>query len=396
MATLTKIRSKQGDVIDEVLLTRFEGPASYTGEDTVELVGHGGVLITQRVLERVLDCGVRLAREGEFSERAFLNGKLDLTQAEAVMDLISANSDLAIRSAQSQLAGSLGQEIEELRGRLIRIMAELEAYIDFPEEDIDPETGDAFLRRISAVEQVVGELLETEEQGRLLREGVRTVIVGAPNAGKSSLLNCLLGFDRAIVSNTAGTTRDTLEELLHIRGVPVRLVDTAGIREGKDEIEQQGIERSQAQLKAADLVIEVVDGTLPKTEGVTGGKRHIRVINKADMGLHATWSGEAGVKLSCRMGDGLDALTRELQQAVAGTVVGGTRTAIVINQRHRECLQRAAGGLENAKLQLSQGNGPEFAAVDLRDALDGIGDVTGRVDTEEILGEIFGKFCIGK
>jgi len=396
MATLTKIRSADGEVIDEVLLTRFEGPASYTGEDTVEIVGHGGVLITQRVLERILECGVRLAKEGEFSERAFLNGKLDLTQAEAVMDLISANSDLAIRSAQSQLAGSLGEEIYDLRAQLISIMAEVEAYIDFPEEDIDPETGDAFLSRISSVEDVISGLLETAEQGRMLREGIRTVIVGAPNAGKSSLLNQLLGFDRAIVSETAGTPRDTVEELLHIRGVPVRLIDTAGIREGVDEIEKQGIERSQIQLAAADLVIEVVDGTLSATKGVTEGKRHIRVINKTDLALHSSWLEKDGVHLSCETGEGIEQLTDLLQQAVAGTAVGSSRSIVAINQRHRDCLHRASEGLKSAKYQLSGGGGPEFAAVDLREALEAVGDVTGRVDTEEILGEIFGKFCIGK
>ena len=282
MAVRKAVEDESGAVIDDVLATWFPGPASYTGEDVLEISGHGGVLVTQRVLERLVACGARVAEPGEFTQRAFLNGKLDLTQAEAVMDVISAQSDLALRAAQVQLEGRLGEETEVLRQQVIEVVAHVEAFIDFPEEDIDPETGNSLRERLLASEARIEKLLSTAEQGRLLREGVRTVILGAPNVGKSSLLNQLLGYDRAIVSATPGTTRDTVEEVVNIGGLPVRLIDTAGLRESVDEIEQEGMQRARAVVETADLVLEVCDASAPprEREGVNS-PHYLLVLNKS-------------------------------------------------------------------------------------------------------------------
>jgi tRNA modification GTPase len=231
--------------VDDVLVTFFRGPKSYTGEDVVEISCHGGILVTRRVLDLLLAAGARMADPGEFTQRAFLNGKMDLTQAEAVMDLIRAQTELALRAANEQLAGHLGNELTDIRELLLTSLAHVEAYIDFPDEQIDPDTGKALLDRILALENRLDRLLATADQGRVLRHGLRTVIYGAPNVGKSSLLNLLLGYDRAIVSEVPGTTRDTIEEVINVRGIPVRLIDTAGARESSDLLESEGIRRTQ-------------------------------------------------------------------------------------------------------------------------------------------------------
>lgn len=398
-----------GATIDEVLVTWFQAPRSYTGEDVVEISCHGGLLVTRAVLDRLLEAGARPAEPGEFSQRAFLNGKMDLTQAEAVMDLISARTDLARRAAHEQLAGRLGEALGALREDLIGIVAHVEAYIDFPEEDIDPDTGATMLGRIDAAREAVARLLATADQGRLLREGVRTVICGAPNAGKSSLLNRLLGFDRAIVSETPGTTRDTIEEVIDFHGLPLRLIDTAGVRESADSLEREGIARTLAQLDNADLAIEVIDASLPGPDisnrsGVEiarhlpAGARHLRLLNKADLGLGAGRGGEAddGLPFSCRTGEGMESLTAAIFRELGGPGANWGADLVAINARHKRCLARAADDLERARESLAGGASPEFAALDLRAALDAVGEVVGKADVEEILGEIFGRFCIGK
>jgi len=333
----------------------------------VELACHGGVLVTRRVLERLLDCGAVSAEPGEFSRRAFENGKLDLTQAEAIMDLISAQTDLAMRAAHEQMQGKLGDQSEALREKLIGVVAHVEAFIDFPDEDIDPDTGAAMLARIDEVSAGIDAMLSTAEQGRILREGVRTVICGEPNVGKSSLLNGLLGYERAIVSDVEGTTRDTVEEVVNIQGIPLRLIDTAGVRDSDDAIEQQGIVRSEKQIELADLIIEVVDGSKASkrllSDDQISGRNHVLVINKNDLGVDPAWE-------DCH--------------------------AVAINARHQECLKRGKKALLAARESLELGVGAEFSALDLRDSLDAIGEVAGRVDTEEIFDAIFGSFCIGK
>jgi tRNA modification GTPase len=366
----------------------------------VEIACHGGRLVTRRVLERLLDCGARAAGPGEFTQRAFFNGKLDLTQAEAVMDLISAQSDLALRAAHEQLEGGIGRQTGALREDLIGLVAHLEAWIDFPEEDIDPDTGDLFSARIDGVRQGIARLLATAEQGRILREGVRTVICGRPNAGKSSLLNLLLGSERAIVSDEAGTTRDTIEEVIVLDGVPLRLVDTAGLRGEAGGIEREGIRRTLHEAGRADLLLVVRDGALPMIEsGVTlpeSAGRVVTVLNKCDLGEHPEWSEQPGVRISCNSGEGLDELRRAIREALDLGEADWGEHAVAINTRHRDCLRRADESLETAAVLLESGAAPELAALELRGALEALGEISGKIDTEEILGAIFSRFCIGK
>jgi tRNA modification GTPase len=395
-----RIVDRGGRVLDEVLLCVYRAPASYTGEDMVEIQCHGGILVTRRILDLLLEHGARAAEAGEFTRRAFLNGKMDLTQAEAVMDLIRAQTDLAMRAATEQLSGRLGRHIVALREALLSTLAHVEAHIDFPDEDIDPATGAALLGRVDEARKEIARLLGTAGQGEILREGLRTVIFGAPNAGKSSLLNRLLGYERAIVSHLPGTTRDTLEEVVNLRGIPVRLIDTAGVRASDDVLERAGIERTRQMLSRAALALHVVDASeAPGDEGEAfpAASQTIVVLNKCDLGVHPAWSGNAGaIKISCKNGEGFEALT----QAIFDAAMRGTGSSddylIAINARHHVCLKAAAGYLDAARAAMQEKISPEFIAVELRAALDAVGDVAGRLDAEELLGEIFSMFCIGK
>ena len=432
-----------GDMrLDDVLLTVFGAPASYTGEDVVEISCHGGVLVSRRILELLLRAGARSAEPGEFTQRAFLNRKLDLTQAEAVMDVISAQTDLALRAANEQLEGRLGGRIRDLRAAVLDTLAQVEAYIDFPEDDISPETGAMLRGRIERALAEVGVLLATAGQGRVLREGLRTVIFGAPNVGKSSLLNRLLGYERAIVSHHPGTTRDVLEETINVRGIPVRLMDTAGIRDSACELEQAGMERTRQAIKRADLVLHVVDASgdaalwsrqsdgcaepqddaevrprmtrmgtdeadvpletiraIREIRGSSPGSpacRHdIIVLNKCDLSIHASWAEHGGVAVSALTGEGFE----KLCDAIVDTACSGAAKgdwSVAINARHQACLETARNFLHAALGAFDQGLSPEFIAEELRAAMDAIGDIVGRADTEELLGVIFGQFCIGK
>ena len=389
--------------VDDVVLTVFRSPASYTGEDVVEISCHGGVLVSQRILDVLLRTGARNADPGEFTQRAFLNRKLDLTQAEAVMDVISAQTDLALRAANEQLSGTLGERIRNLRTAALDILAQVEAYIDFPDDDISPETGVALRGRIESALADVGALLATAGQGKVLREGLRTVIFGAPNVGKSSLLNRLLGYERAIVSHHPGTTRDVLEETVNIRGIPVRLMDTAGIRESSDELEQAGMERTRQAMDRADLVLHLAEASSAPLDqfeqgmldSVAVSPRTLLILNKCDLGEHAGWSGMEGVRISCANGVGMDDLTAAIRKKALGGVAKGD-LSVAINARHQACLEKARSFLNAALGAFEQALSPEFIAEELRAAMDAIGDIVGRADTEELLGVIFGQFCIGK
>ena len=399
-AMLADIIDSEGYVIDHALLLAFPGPASYTGEDTVELHCHGGVLVTQRVLSLLLHAGARAANPGEFTQRAFLNGKMDLTQAEAVMDLIHAQSTLAMRAANEQLEGSIGREACVMREELIHVLAHVEAYIDFPEEDISPDVGQALLARIDAILERTRRMLATAEHGRILRHGARTVICGEPNVGKSSLLNVLLGFERAIVSATAGTTRDTIEEMLQVHGIPLRLVDTAGLRSSTDEIEQHGIARTGKEIERADLMIEVVDATraAAETERVSSdleSARRVLVLNKADLGVHPSWT--AGIRVSCMTSDGIETLRASIRDIVlqhSGHMA--MDHPVAINARHQACFQRVSASLHACRASLVNGDAPEFTALEAREAMQALGEVTGQVDIEDVLDVVFSSFCIGK
>jgi len=397
----SQITDAGGETIDDGMLAVFHGPKSFTGEDTVEFTGHGGMLVTSEVLARIIQAGATHAGPGEFTQRAFLNGKLDLTQAEGVMDLISAQTRLAMRAARSQLEGTLGKRTLDARDSLLKTLAHLEAWIDFPEEDIDPQTGQAFRDGIRRVLATIDSLLATADQGRILREGVRTVIFGEPNVGKSSLLNRLLGFERAIVSDIAGTTRDTIEEIINLHGLPLRLVDTAGVREAGDTIEAAGIQRTVRQIESADLLLEVVDASQPRPRrAVYPGSRanHLLVLNKTDLGEHTDWhSMPEAVRLSCEHGDGFDVLSSAIRDRLHFGEADWGEHAVAINTRHKASLERARSSLAEALMLLEHtGTDPELAAIDMREALDALGEIPGKLDTEDLLGVIFSSFCIGK
>ncbi len=396
-ATLVRLRDQAGVVVDEAVATYFAAPASYTGEDVVEISCHGGMLVTRRVLECLLAAGAHPAEPGEFSRRAFANGKLDLTQAEAVMDIISAGSDLALRAAQNQLQGAISARVQAAADRLISTAAHLGAYIDFPEEEISPDTTEQLADAIHAVRQDLQQLLDTADEGRFLREGVRTAIIGAPNVGKSSLLNMLLGYERAIVSDVAGTTRDTIEECVSVAGLRLRLTDTAGLHESADAIECAGMERSRRAGTEADLVLEVADITQapPPPLPLPHHVERLLLLNKADLAPHPAWETTPGIRLSCRTGAG----RIELEQAIAALFLHrDTATAdfAAINARHRFALQQAIDSLDSAYSSLLMGESPELTDVDLRAALDALGSVVGRIDTEDILTRVFSTFCLGK
>jgi len=403
-----EITSESGDCLDDVLLTLFLAPHSYTGENVVEISTHGGALVSSKVLERLLECGARLAAPGEFTQRAFLNGKMDLTQAEAVMDLITAKSEQAIAAAQQQLSGGLGERMEVLQSEMLTLLAHLEAYIDFPEEDIEPDTLKAMKERAASISQQLDSLLQTAEQGRILRDGVATVICGQPNVGKSSLLNLLAGYERVIVSEIAGTTRDTVEEYVALAGVPLKLIDTAGLRDSSDQIEKAGIERSIAAMAGADLILEVLDRSRPageqervnleKNEAASG--KHIVLLNKSDLSADPSWDevieDDNTLVTSCAESEGIEELAALIQKYFTFEMESSGDSGVAINERHRSCLARSRSAMEEFAQGMQEGRLIELLSADLREAMNTVGEVVGKVDTEELLGEIFGSFCIGK
>jgi len=399
LATLGTIRDSNDEQIDEVLATFFPGPASFTGEDVVEIAGHGGVFVTQKVLSRLIECGARAAEGGEFSQRAFFNGKLDLTQAEGIMDVISAQSDLALKAAQNQMQGSIQKATGFLRGKLIEVTAHLEAYIDFPEDDIDPDTGDGMVKLLFEMVEHCQSLLSTSSTGRLLREGARVVICGEPNAGKSSLLNQLLGYDRALVSDIKGTTRDTVEEVVNIQGLPIRFIDTAGLRETDETIEKAGIDRAWQEMESADLILEIIDGTKSHTEvsrpDLPSNVRDLLVLNKSDLDLATDWGSEA-IPVSCVNNSGIDILRQKIGESLLDGSMLSSSSLIAINGRHQGCLRTIVESLEKSISEIKRSEDPELIALTMRESLQAVGEITGRIDTEEILGEIFAQFCIGK
>ena len=384
--------------IDQVVLSVHRSPASYTGEDVIEISCHGGTLVSAKVLEACLRAGARAARPGEFTERAFLNGKMDLTQAEAVMDLIRAKTDLALRSATEQLEGRLGQKFSEIRNELIELIGQIEAAIDFPEEGIAPDEGETLAVRLDLIREKISVLFATARQGRILREGVRVVIYGATNAGKSSLLNRLLGYERVIVSETHGTTRDTIEEAINLRGVPIRLFDTAGLRKPAEEVELAGIARTEKSLQIADLLLHIADRSAPmpaQFEERVGGPNEIVVLNKSDLPPHPDWTDLAALRISCRTGEGVAELEEEILKRVSRENLRPEST-FGINMRHRDCLRRGLEACDRARAALQSGVSPEYIAIDLNEALGAVGEVIGAVDVEQILDAVFGQFCIGK
>jgi tRNA modification GTPase len=398
-----------GEVVDEVLVAVLRAPRTFTREDVVEITCHGGVLPAKAVLDTVLACGARAADPGEFTRRAFLNGRIDLAQAEAVADVIQSRTELALRAANEQLAGKLSRRINLLRDDLLKALAHIEAHIDFPEEDIGPQTRDQIVDRLSRGLKFVDELLRTADEGRILRRGIRAAIVGRPNTGKSSLLNQLLGHDRAIVSAVPGTTRDTIEETANIRGVPVIFIDTAGLREARDEIEMEGVRRSRQTLDRAELILHVLDASEPLTPADTqflaevADRKCIVVCNKTDLPrrlkagpAHAPAGRPRWVDVCCLTGDGVENLKDAIKDLVWSGEINGEMIEVMINSRHQDALNRARASLLRAVEILRAGGGLELAAADLRMAANAVGEIVGKTTTEDLLDVIFSQFCIGK
>lgn len=416
---------RAGTQVDEVLCAVMRAPRTFTREDVVEISCHGGILSTKTVLDTILECGARLADPGEFTQRAFLNGRLDLTQAEAVADLIHSRTELALRAANEQLAGKLSQRINLLRDDLMNTLAHIEAHIDFPEEDIAPDTREKLEGSLASGIGLMEELLRTAPEGQILRRGVRAAIVGRPNAGKSSLLNQLLGHDRAIVSPIAGTTRDTIEETANVRGLPVIFIDTAGLREARDELETEGIRRSRESLARAEFILHVLDASEPFTAedekflAEFADKRRILVRNKTDLPqrlgaeelgrrfpnprVHGDESQGAGseigapvVDVSCATGQGIGALKDAIKSLVWSGDINAEMTQVTINSRHQDALRRTRESTQLALDALRADASLEFVALDLHLAVKAVGEIVGQTTTEDLLDAIFSQFCLGK
>jgi tRNA modification GTPase len=419
--------TRGGTVVDEVLCAVMRAPRTYTREDVVEITCHGGILSAKTVLDTVLENGARLAEPGEFTKRAFLNGRLDLAQAEAVADLIHSRTELALTAANEQLAGILSQRINQLRDDLMHTLAHIEAHIDFPEEDISPDTREQLVSQLERGLAFMDELLRTANEGQILRRGIRAAIVGRPNAGKSSLLNQLLGHDRAIVSHIPGTTRDTIEETANVRGLPVVFVDTAGLREARDEIEREGIRRSRESLARAEFILHVLDASEPLTAedekyfAEFADKKRIFVRNKVDLpvkldvaelkrhvGVQASacspdklklglqQAGAPVVDVCCLTGQGIEPLRDAIKALVWSGEIKAEMLQVMINARHQDALRRSREAtlrtLEALRADLSL----ELVALDLHIAVNAVGEIVGKTATEDLLDSIFNQFCIGK
>ncbi|MGK9066420.1 tRNA uridine-5-carboxymethylaminomethyl(34) synthesis GTPase MnmE [Stutzerimonas chloritidismutans] len=397
-----------GEVIDEGLLLFFLGPHSFTGEDVLELQGHGGPIVLDMLLNRCVELGARLARPGEFSERAFLNDKLDLAQAEAIADLIEASSAQAARNAVRSLQGEFSRRVHQLTEKLIQLRIYVEAAIDFPEEEIDFLADGHVLSLLEGVRQELAAVLREAGQGALLRDGMNVVIAGRPNAGKSSLLNALAGREAAIVTDIAGTTRDILREHIHIDGMPLHIIDTAGLRDTCDEVERIGVERAIRAIGEADRILLMVDATThesaealwPALLQTRPEPSRITVIrNKADLtgetpSLKTSEEGQVTLSLSARSGDGLELLREHLKACM-----GFDQTAesgFSARRRHLEALRHAADHLAHGQAQLTLAGAGELLAEDLRQAQQALAEITGAFSSDDLLGRIFSSFCIGK
>jgi tRNA modification GTPase len=387
-----------GKTLDDAVLTFWRAPHSYTGEDTVEISCHGNPRIVESMVRACLELGARAARPGEFTQRAFLNDKLSLTQAEGLLDLLYAPTERALASARAMKEGKLGRALETLRAELIDLLSHLEASLDFAEEGIEPRVGEDFSMRVKNVRDKIGQLIRTAPLGRILQEGALAVIVGEPNVGKSSLLNALLREDRAIVAPTPGTTRDLIEAPCNVRGLPLRLIDTAGQRDSTDPVEAEGNRRARALLPKAQLLLHVVEAHVPfvpaKIE-LPADIPQLLVANKSDLGRDASLPPEA-ILLSAKTGTGLDELERKIEAALLACVTDETETVLTINARQDATLQRAAQALDRALEAQRESRGLEIISIELRDALHELAEVIGETDNEDILTRLFQNFCIGK
>ncbi|WWV73887.1 tRNA modification GTPase MnmE [Sporomusa ovata DSM 2662] len=398
-----------GEKVDEVLLLIMRAPRSYTCEDIIEVHCHGGPVPLQRVLALTMKAGARLAEPGEFTKRAFLNGRLDLAQAEAVIDIIRAKTDTSLKAAIGNLSGQLSEQVKDLRYTILQMIAQLEAAIDFPEEDIEEAAANDVAKLIQEADLQLSALLATAQTGRILREGLATVIIGKPNVGKSSLLNALLREKRAIVTDIPGTTRDIIEEYVNIRGVPLKIIDTAGIRETADVVEKMGVERARELVGQADLILVLLDSSAPLSSedkavlALLSGKKAIVLINKSDLPgqleseeVEKYTDDRLVLRISVELGQGL----AELEQVIVDMVYSGQvcqgEAAFVSNVRQADALEQARGRLTEALATIEAGMPTDCIVVDLRAAWEKLGEITGDTVGEDIIDQIFTQFCIGK
>lgn len=398
-----------GRKIDEVLMVAMKAPNTYTREDVVEIDCHGGSVPLRNILSIVVNNGARVAEPGEFTKRAFLNGRIDLSQAEAVIDIINSKSDIGLKTAVNQLEGGLSRRIDVFKDKLLSMMSRIEASIDFPEHDIEEMAREDMKEGISQSIEGLERLISTSSTGKIVREGLSTAIIGKPNVGKSSLLNALLRENRAIVTEIPGTTRDIIEEYINIRGIPLRVIDTAGIRDTDDRIERIGVEKTKRYIDRADLVLLVFDAAMPLSAedravmDIIVGKKVIVLINKTDLRIkleieeiQRAFAGHPIVFMSVVEGKGLDVLEDTIYQMVFGGKVKTGDPVMVTNVRHENCLKRAVASLKDAMASIVAGLPLDIISIDLKEALEALGEITGESITDEIVDRIFHDFCIGK
>ena len=396
-------------VIDEVLVAFMKGPNSYTTEDVIEINCHGGFISVKKILELILSKDVRLADQGEFTKRAFLNGRIDLAQAEAIIDVINAKTDMAHTVAQSQLEGSLSKKIKDLRFNVTEILAQITVSLDFPDEDVEHITYNTLKEKTIDLQKEINKLYDTSESGKILRDGLKTVIVGKPNVGKSSLLNAILGENRAIVTDIPGTTRDVIEEFVNIKGIPLKIVDTAGIRETEDVVERIGVEKSREFFSAADLSIVVLDSSrsldpedMEILESVQPNKT-IVLLNKTDLDrvidldkIKEYIAEENVIEISALQHEGIEKIHDKIEEMVFAGTVRNSSDLVVTNSRHKDALYRAKQSIEDALNAIESYMPLDFVEVDFKNIWDYLGYINGDTVTEDLLDTIFSNFCIGK
>ena len=403
------IKNEKGERIDEVLVTIMRAPKTFTREDVVEISTHGGQSAPRAVMDALIRAGVYQAEPGEFTKRAFLNGRIDLTQAEAVIDIINSTNEIARRTALSQLEGSLSVEIKEIRGELLHLAAGMQVIIDYPDEDLEDITTEDIRDTAVKCKEKTDRLLQTADSGKILREGIRIAICGKPNVGKSSLLNTLARTERAIVTDIAGTTRDTIEEYISLDGIPLILIDTAGIRKTDDTVEQIGVEKSLESIDRADFVLVMIDGSSyfddEDTEVLraTRNKKRIVLINKTDLGqskyIEAVRKKAAPspiIEISAKKGTGLDLLGSEIKRLAGIGEITASDGAVITNMRHKTALIKASAALERAAEAIDNGMPSDIASIDINAAIDALGEITGETVSDGIVDAIFHDFCVGK
>lgn len=398
-----------GDTVDEVLAIVMVHPNSFTGENTVEFDCHGGMVPLESVLELVLENGGRMAEPGEFSRRAFMNGKLDMAQAEAIIDVINSKTEKSLSIAMEQLKGGLSEKVNDIKDKVITLLAHLEASIDFPEDEIEGFDSSQLEEKVKEIEKPIEKLIKTAKQGKLYQEGVKTVIVGKPNVGKSSLLNYLLQENRAIVTDVPGTTRDVIEEYINLDGIPLKIIDTAGVRESEDVVEQIGVEKTRSSLKKADLVIMMLDVSQGLTEEdfqvyeLIKEQPTILVINKTDLDqqidleeIREKFKEHPLLWISVKEEEGIEELKNTILEEILHEQINVDSDVMVTKVRHRDALNRALKSIRQVKESLDEGMPHDFLTIDLKDVLFYLSSITGETVTDDIIDQIFSDFCLGK